>query len=62
MTNIYDAIRYQWTEELAKDFFYEKCHGKPQDVRKDIEQLIKDVVEAREIIESDNKILNNIPF
>lgn len=62
MTNIHDAIRYQWTEELAKDFFYEKCHGKPQDVIKDIEQLIKDVVEAREIIESDNKILNNIPF
>lgn len=62
MINIHDAIRYQWTDELASDFFYEKCHGKHEDIIAEIEKLITGVVEAREVIESDNKILDNIPF
>lgn len=62
MTNIHDAIRYQWTEELAKDFFYEKCHGKPQDVIKDIHKLITGVVEAQETRRTEQEILDSIPF
>lgn len=62
MTNTHDAIKYGWTEELAKDFFYEKCHGYPEDIIKSINELILGVVEAQKIIEKDSQLLEQIPF
>jgi hypothetical protein len=62
MVNIHDAIKYEWTEELARDFFYEKCHGKPTDIIVSIEQLIKNVANAQATIQTEKRILESIPF
>jgi len=61
-TTIQDAIKYDWTDQLAKDFFYEKCHGYPEDIIAEIEKLITGVVEAEQALAEERKILANIPF
>lgn len=62
MTNIQDAIKYGWTDQLANDFFYEKCHGYPEDIIKEIEQLILSTMEAANALEEERKLLVNIPY
>lgn len=62
MTNIYDAIKYDWIDELANEFFYEKCHGYPKDIIEELKKLITGTVEAQQLIESDKRILDTIPF
>ena len=59
---IQDAIKYGWTEQLAKEFFYEKCHGYPGDIIKEIEKLILGTVEAEKALAEEQKLLANIPF
>lgn len=61
-TTIQDSIKYGWTEQLAKDFFYEKCHGYPEDIIKEIEKLILGTVEAEKALAEERKLLENIPF
>lgn len=61
-TKIKDAIKYGWTEQLAKDFFYEKCHGYPEDIIAEIEKLITGTVEAAELLEEEKKLLATIPY
>lgn len=61
-TTIQDAIKYGWIEQLAKDFFYDKCHGYPEDIIKEIEKLILGTVEAEKALAEERKILANIPF
>jgi hypothetical protein len=61
-TTIEDAIKYGWTEQLAKDFFYEKCHGYPEDIIKEIEKLITGTVKAEQALAAERKLLENIPF
>lgn len=62
MATIQDAIKYGWTEQLAKDFFYEKCHGYPEDIIVEIEKLITETVKAAKVLEEERKLLANIPF
>lgn len=59
---VQDSIKYGWTEQLAKDFFYEKCHGYPEDIIKEIEKLILGTVEAEKALEEERKLLANIPY
>ncbi len=59
---IQDSIKYGWTEQLAQDFFYEKCHGYPEDIIKELEQLITGTVEAAKALEKERKLLANIPY
>lgn len=59
---IQDSIKYGWTEQLAKDFFYEKCHGYPEDIIKEIEKLILGTVEAEKALAEERKLLANIPY
>jgi hypothetical protein len=61
-TTIQDAIKYGWTDQLAKDFFYEKCHGYPEDIMAEIEKLITGTVEAEQALAEERKLLENIPF
>lgn len=62
MTNIHDAIKYGWVDQLAKDFYYEKCHGHPEDIVQEIHKLITGVVEAQETRRTEQEILDSIPF
>lgn len=52
-TQVKDSVKYDWTEQLAKDFFYEKCHGHPEDIVKELENLIDDVVDAVKELQND---------
>lgn len=62
MTNIWDAITHQQTGELARDFYYEKCSGQPEDIIKEIKKLIDGVVEAQQTYKTEQEILDSIPF
>ena len=62
MDTIKDAIKYDWVDQLAKDFFYEKCSGRPEDIVADIKELILGVVEAEKELAEERKILESIPY
>lgn len=59
---VHDAVKYDLVDQLAREFFYDKCHGYPDDIIKSIEQLITDTAKATRVVEDERKILERVPF